>query len=133
MKYCPYCGASIASIDGAVSFCTECGKKIVSSTPTTSPDGKVDEKKATQDSLKTTNRQKKKTVPKTPPFPSSEPIPRETDTADSDYDGYYDDILPSDIGRQHEGLDKELLKKILAVVGGLVLTVLLCVAAMYLL
>ena len=131
MKYCPYCGTSIASIDGAVSFCTECGKKIVSSTPTTSQDGKSEEKKATQVSLKTTNRQKKKTVPKTPPFPSSEPIPRET--TDSDYDGYYDNILPSDIGRQHEGLDKELLKKILAVVGGLILTVLLCVTAMYLL
>lgn len=28
MKYCPYCGADI--IDGAVSFCVECGKQLPS-------------------------------------------------------------------------------------------------------
>lgn len=26
MKYCPYCGAVL--VDGAVSFCAECGKKL---------------------------------------------------------------------------------------------------------
>ena len=27
MKYCPFCGAGVHS--GAVSFCSECGKKLV--------------------------------------------------------------------------------------------------------
>ena len=26
MKYCPYCGTVL--VDGAVSFCMECGKKL---------------------------------------------------------------------------------------------------------
>ena len=35
---------------------------------------------------------------------------------DDGYDGYYDDVLPPDMDREKEGLDKELIKKV-ALVG----------------
>lgn len=52
---------------------------------------------------------------------------------DEDYDGYYDDVLPPDIDRAKEGLDKALIKQVLLV--GLVVFVIisLCVALLYVL
>ena len=35
MKYCPYCGADL--VDGTVSFCQECGKKL-NTTPNSAQD-----------------------------------------------------------------------------------------------
>ncbi|MFR7743007.1 MAG: hypothetical protein ACLU3I_06770 [Acutalibacteraceae bacterium] len=49
------------------------------------------------------------------------------------YDGYYDDVLPSDAGKLKEGPDMELVKKVSAVAGVMLLIVILCVVAMYLL
>ena len=48
-------------------------------------------------------------------------------------DGYYDDVLPSDAGKLKEGPDMELVKKVSAVAGVMLLIVILCVVAMYLL
>ena len=52
---------------------------------------------------------------------------------DDGYDGYYDDILPDDAGRPAEGLDRELLKRVALVMGGMQLAAVACVAIMYLL
>ena len=52
---------------------------------------------------------------------------------DDGYDGYYDDVLPSDAGKLKEGPDMELVKKVSAVAGVMLLIVILCVVAMYLL
>ena len=52
---------------------------------------------------------------------------------DDGYDGYYDDVLPEDAGRPAEGLDRELLKRVALVMGGMQLAAVACVAIMYLL
>ena len=49
------------------------------------------------------------------------------------YDGYYDDVLPSDAGKLGEEIDTGLIKKAAAVIGVMLLIIALCVAAMYLL
>ena len=43
------------------------------------------------------------------------------------------DVLPSDAGKLKEGPDMELVKKVSAVAGVMLLIVILCVVAMYLL
>ena len=52
---------------------------------------------------------------------------------EDDYDGYYDDILPADEGRFSEGLDKNLIKKVIGIIGTVLLIVALCVLMMYML
>lgn len=52
---------------------------------------------------------------------------------DDGYDGYYDDVLPPDMDREKEGLDKELIKKV-ALVGIAVFAIIsMCVALLYVL
>ena len=52
---------------------------------------------------------------------------------DDGYDGYYDDVLPPDMDREKEGLDKELIKKV-ALVGIAVFVInSVCVALLYVL
>lgn len=65
------------------------------------------------------------------PVKEPEKIP-ETGPED-DYDGYYDDILPADEGRFSEGLDKNLIKKVIGIIGAVLLIVALCVLMMYML
>lgn len=50
---------------------------------------------------------------------------------EDDYDGYYDDILPADEGRFSEGMDKNLIKKVIVIIGAVLLIVALCVGMMY--
>ncbi len=52
---------------------------------------------------------------------------------DDGYDGYYDDVLPKDAGRPAEGLDRELLKRVALVMGGMLFAAVACAAIMYLL
>ena len=52
---------------------------------------------------------------------------------DDGYDGYYDDVQPPDLDRVKEGLDKELIKKIVALSVGVVFIIALCVVMMYVL
>ena len=49
------------------------------------------------------------------------------------YDGYYDDILPPDLDREKEGLDKELIKKVVLVGIGVFVIISMCVALLYVL
>ena len=51
---------------------------------------------------------------------------------DSDYDGYYDDIIPADTSSAvKQGLDKAVIKKIVLLVVGVVVVIGLCVVLMY--
>ncbi len=50
---------------------------------------------------------------------------------EDDYDGYYDDVLPADEGRFSEGMDKNLIKKVIVIIGAVLLIVSLCVGMMY--
>lgn len=71
----------------------------------------------------------------------TKPVKRNTDQGstepeekvDDGYDGYYDDVLPPDLDRAKEGMDKALIKQVLLV--GLVVFVIisLCVALLYVL
>lgn len=65
--------------------------------------------------------------------PAKEPKQISETTPKDDYDGYYDDILPADEGRFSEGMDKTLIKKVIVIIGLVLLIVALCVGIMYVL
>lgn len=129
MKYCPYCGADFA--DGAASFCMECGKSL--------PTAEGGQKKPKEKPVKSQKRMEKKRKHPSPKprkkheKPVGEHVGGAFHPKDDGYDGYYDDVLPSDAGKLKEGPDMELVKKVSAVVGVMLLIVILCVVAMYLL
>ena len=56
MKYCPFCGADL--IEGAVSFCAECGKEL----PPAKTEAKQSESGKKQASKKKTSKKKSKKV-----------------------------------------------------------------------
>ena len=112
MKFCPYCGASLPG--RAASFCPECGKSL----PAGRPVG--------------VRRQKKRPPQeKSPKAPQRRPRP--IDPMDVNYDGYYDDIQPVDAGVRGEGMDPELVKRIILVILGAVGAIILAVILMMLL
>ena len=53
--------------------------------------------------------------------------------ADNGYDGYYDDVLPPDADRIQDGIDTELIKKVVAVIICVVLVIAMCVGMLYVL
>lgn len=57
----------------------------------------------------------------------------ETSAAENAYDGYYDDVLPPDADRIQDGIDTELIKKVAAVIIGVILVIAMCVAMLYVL
>ena len=81
MKYCPYCGAVL--VNGAVSFCAECGKAL----PETEKKEEIHE-------------------PPNPPKQKTESLGARRPVPKDAYDGYYDDIVPIDEGRFSEGIDR---------------------------
>ena len=125
MKYCPYCGAGFS--DGTVSFCTECGKKLPEE-KTVPPEAKAQSKKVAKKEKKEKHKKdaKKKKPEKEIPEVMGEAV-------DDGYDGYYNDVLPPDTDRVKDGLDKELVKKIVALCIGVTVIILMCVALLYIL
>ena len=130
MKYCPYCGAGFS--DGTVSFCTECGKKL--------PEEKTVPPEAKEQSKKVAKKQKRKKEKKekhkkdTKKKKAAKEIPEVMGEAvDDGYDGYYNDVLPPDTDRVKDGLDKELVNKIVALCIGVTVVILMCVALLYIL
>lgn len=130
MKYCPYCGAGFS--DGTVSFCTECGKKLPEE-KTVPPEAKEQSKKVTkkQKRKKEKKEKHKKDVKKKKPEKEIPEIMGEA--VDDGYDGYHNDVLPPDTDRVKDGLDKELVKKIVALCIGVTVIILMCVALLYIL
>ena len=130
MKYCPYCGAGFS--DGTVSFCTECGKKL--------PEEKTVPPEAKEQSKKVAKKQKRKKEKKEKHKKDAKKKKQETEipevmgeAVDDGYDGYYNDVLPPDTDRVKDGLDKELVKKIVALCIGVTVVILMCVALLYIL
>ena len=111
MKYCPYCGASLAG--SAASFCAECGERMPA------PAAHQDESPQTEELFPAPAAVRREEAPP----PPEEPV----DT----YDGYYDDVLPSDSGHTREGLQPELIKRIALLGGGVLVVIVLAVLAMY--
>ena len=134
MNYCPYCGASIA--DGAASFCAECGKSFPSQKETreTRPASKT--KSGGRRQLTSTRRKPKKPwrkpnrSTKRTCGPSRQP---KSNPQDEGYDGYYDDIAPSDDGHVRERMDPELIKRAAMVAAGALGIIILSLIMMYLL
>ena len=130
MKYCPYCGAGFS--DGTVSFCTECGKKL-SEEKTVPPEAKEQSKKVAK-KQKRKKEKKEKHKKDTKKKMAAKEIPEVMGEAvDDGYDGYYNDVLPPDTDRVKDGLDKELVKKIVALCIGVTVIILMCVALLYIL
>lgn len=132
MKFCPYCGADL--LESNVLFCSNCGKKLPPheaglTEPLTEdmrPASQVPEEETYKGKKK---EDRKKKAPKKKPV---QPI-EETKPEDDGYDGYYDDVLPPDMDRTREGVDKELVKKIMILGVSVLLIISLCVVMMYML
>ena len=121
MKYCPYCGTDLPKEDAA--FCMECGKQL----------SVKEEKTGTEQTLAPEKpkkakppKEKKKRKAEAPPEVVGEPV-------DDGYDGYYNDVLPPDLDREKEGLDKELIKKIVALCVSVIFIIGICIVMMYVL
>ena len=125
MKYCPFCGAVLP--DKKISFCLECGENLTvlnQHTETEKPSKKAKKEKKKEKKPKC----KKKREPDTELF-SEEP----TETASDNYDGYYDDVTPKDSVMLHQGLDKTMVKKLVILIGCVIIAITLCVVALVLL
>ena len=132
MKFCPYCGAELTN--GEAPFCSECGKPlsgVISETAKAEAENKSTKRKPDRKRQKA--KKKGKHLPSVPA--ESAPVSGEdgAPSQDDGYDGYYDDVIPLDEGSYQEGVDKELVKKIVALVIGVLVIVAACVALMYLL
>lgn len=115
MKYCTNCGAALE--DSTASFCAECGKPL-STESGDSVKNPVENKKAKHKETKKKDEVLEEIV--------GEPV-------DDGYDGYYDDVIPPDTDRVKEGLDKELIKKIVALSIGVIFIISMCVVMLYVL
>ena len=132
MKYCPYCGTDLPKEDAI--FCMECGKQLSvkaekpgteqASAPAKLRKSKQAKKKSEKKAKQPKEKKKRKT--ETLPEVVGEPV-------DDGYDGYYNDVLPPDLDREKEGLDKELIKKIVALSVSVVFIIGICIVMMYVL
>lgn len=160
MKYCPYCGAVL--LDGTVSFCSECGKALpcehaqpqteaqtaavmeteasdlpeeapipaAAAEDTTAAEQPVSQKKSASREKKRKKAAKKARSKREPGRQDHQP---QDEKPEEGYDGYYNDILPVDEGRLKEGMDQQLIQKIIVLAVSALLVVGACVAMMYLL
>ena len=153
MKYCPYCGTEV--INGAVSYCFECGKKLpvagqaalatemadipaksrhkctrqkrpkfLKEKPPKQEKAPKKEKSPKKEKLTRKQKIKKKKPEKKIPQPMGALV-------DDGYDGYYDDVLPPDVDRVKDGVDKDLVKKIIILGAGVTIVISMCVLLLY--
>ena len=132
MKFCPYCGADL--VDSKVLFCAECGAKLPPHEAGRTEPLKEDMRPASQVPKKETYKDKrKKNQKKKAPKKKPAQLIEETKLENDGYDGYYDDVQPPDLDRTREGVDKELVKKIIILGVSVLLIISLCVVMMYML
>lgn len=121
MKYCPYCGLELQNSNAL--FCSECGKRLKGSNNEYIP--------MTESKKKHKFHRKEKELHSEGPMQSSDEQADDISSkSDDGYDGYYDDVLPPDEGHQQEGINKELLKKIILLVVGVLVISGICVVFM---
>ncbi len=112
MKFCPYCGTKI--VNDKSSFCIECGKELPS--------------KTTLQNQEVIPEESHHIEPEAQATISDEQLYAEYNEG---YDGYYEDLLPIDHRHVHIGIDKLLVKRIAALVGGALIVITLCLVMMY--
>lgn len=125
MKSCPHCGSTLS--EDVSTLCPKCGKQLLAKKKNASKKngkGKPEKKKAKRAKKKVGKYEKRPTEPL--PEIMGEPV-------DDGYDGYYNDVLPPDIDRMKDGLDKELMKKVAALISVVIFVIGLCVALLYIL
>ena len=71
------------------------------------------------------SKYKKKREPESELF-SEEP----TESISDNYDGYYNDVTPKDSVMLHQGLDKTMVKKLVILIGCVIIAISLCVVAL---
>ena len=64
-------------------------------------------------------------------FTCIKPVRLITSVSAVGYDGYYDDVLPTDTGEYRQGLDQKTVRNILYLLIGVVVVVGLCVILLY--
>lgn len=132
MKFCPYCGADLLKEDAA--FCVECGKQLSAAEEAPSQAHEASYQHSVQPNEQKAPRKGSKTRKKPKQKKKKVPLPEiEGEPVDDGYDGYYNDVLPPDLDREKEGLDKELIKKVSALAIAVILIIGLCVVMMYVL
>lgn len=132
MKFCPYCGKDL--LDPDVVFCAHCGKKLppheAGLTEPLNQEMRPEEAAPEPEKKKP---KKEKPPKKKKRAKAQKPVAAEAAPVDDGYDGYYNDVEPPDTDRVREGLDKELIKKIVLLGVGVLLIISLCVVMMYVL
>lgn len=142
MRFCPYCGAELLKEDAA--FCVECGVRINPSEGKTGSSERMREggdngrreqpsqrRPRPEERRRNADHGKRRTQGKPNHREESRPVRRYKLDQVDDYDGYYDDIVPSDKGNLHEEIDKKLIKKIGLLIFGVLMVVSLCLLMMY--
>ncbi|WP_353963955.1 hypothetical protein [Ruthenibacterium intestinale] len=117
--------------DSAASFCSECGQKLV---PVQEESCSEQKKKRFPPIFRAKNQKQQATDPV---VSEREPAPPDESLLDAEsdrnYDGYYDDILPTDLGKKREPVDRLLVIKVLLLCTAFFLIISACVVALYLL
>lgn len=131
MKFCPYCGADL--LNSNVLFCAECGAKLPPHEAGRTEPLKEDMRPESQEPKQKTYKGKKKKARNRTALPKSTMQYLDETPQDDGYDGYYDDVQPPDLDRTREGIDKELVKKIIILGVSVLFIISLCVVMMYLL
>lgn len=128
MEYCPFCGAEL--MNGTVSFCSACGSRLRN--PDEPDTEEIQQDNATVNTAKEKKPKKKRA--NAPKYRKSKDIPEITDAPlDDGYDGYYDDVLPPDYDLVQDGIDKDLIRKVIFLFLGVSAIILMCVALLYIL
>lgn len=125
MKCCPHCGSTLPK--DTSTLCPACGKQFSTKNSTSS---RTNTKIKTE---KKKNKRKKKKAGKYEKKPAK-PLPEIMgEPVDDGYDGYYNDVLPPDMDRTKDGLDKELIKKVAALITVVIFVIGMCVVLLYVL
>ena len=123
MKYCTYCGTKLEDERGV--FCPECGQVLSDETENIKESKRKTEMKKHRKKKGNRKQSRRKSA-------VNRDYIEESESLDDGYDGYYDDVLPVDEGKIRQGIDKEMLKRIIGLLIGVLITICACVAIMYL-
>lgn len=138
MRTCPRCSAPVRSARAA--YCPEYGYSLSKSKRTV---GKHEIKKEPepQDTRKAEKKRRntRQTASRKPHCSQKEgradrikiSPDMERTVRDDGYDGYYDDVLPTDDGEYRQGLDRKTAKNILYLLIGVIVIVGICVVILY--
>jgi len=131
MKFCLKCGSQLNNEKAA--FCPECGEQLSDSC--TDAHKATAKKKASSRTDKKSKKEKKKKPPKKAKKAKEEAPIQEVigEAVEDDYDGYYNDVLPPDLDREKEGLDRKLIKNIVFLGIAFLFVIGMCVAMLYIL